>query len=88
MVRIQRVANIADLTLGDLLTESTGTRPCDIRKSLVALPNYASVRFSDIPRLTEEHWLSLGEIVEYIMTNWTPVIRFLKDKRDLNITFA
>jgi hypothetical protein len=44
--------------------------------------------FSDIPRLREERWFSLGEITDYIMAHWMQVVSFLKDNGETDALAA
>jgi hypothetical protein len=48
--------------------------------STYALSDSTSVPFSDIPGLREDHWVSLGEIIDYLMIHWTKFIGLLNDK--------
>jgi hypothetical protein len=82
IIRIPCVTHTANSALGEFLTESRGTKLCDIRKILAALPDYTGVPFSALPRLREESWFSLGAITSFIMIHWTPVIDLLKENRE------
>jgi hypothetical protein len=59
-----------------------------MRKILAAFPDYTGAPFSDIPRLREERWFSLGEITDYIMAYWMQIVSFLKDKEETDALAA
>jgi hypothetical protein len=82
IIGIPCVAHTANVTLGDFLTESRRSKPCDIRRIIAALPDYSDAPFSDIPRLREGHWFSLGENTTYIMIPCPQVIGFLTENEE------
>jgi hypothetical protein len=55
---------------------------------LAALPDYTGAPFSDIPRLREERWFSLGEITDYILAHWMQVVSFLNDEEETDALAA
>jgi hypothetical protein len=57
-------------------------------KILAAVPDYTGAPFSDVPRLREERWFSLGKIADYIMAYWMQVVSFLKDKEETDALAA
>jgi hypothetical protein len=59
-----------------------GTKPYDIGTILAAVADYTSPLFSVISRLREERWFSLSEIAKYLMTHWTQVVGWSKDKEE------
>jgi hypothetical protein len=67
IIRILCVAHTAILALSDVLTESRGAKLCDIQRIASALPDYTGAPLSNIPRLREGSWFSLGDITNYIM---------------------
>jgi hypothetical protein len=67
-IGIPCVAVTANSALGGFATESRSGKLCDTRKLLSALPGYTGATFSDIPRLREECWCSLGDITNYIVS--------------------
>jgi hypothetical protein len=82
IIRIPCVAHTANLALGDFMTKSRGGKPCHIRIILAALPDYTGTPFSDMPKIREEHWFSLGYITNYSRIHWTQMIGFLKENRE------
>jgi hypothetical protein len=64
------------------LTQSRESKLCGIRRILAALPDYTSATFSNIRRLEEERWFTLGDIANYVMIHWTLMIGFLKENRE------
>jgi hypothetical protein len=69
------------MALRDFLTESKGVKPCDIQKIIAAVPDYTGARFSDVPRLRDECWFSLGEVTNYIIIHCWQVISLLTENR-------
>jgi hypothetical protein len=51
-------------------------------------PDYTGDIFSNIRRLQEGRWFSLGDITNYIMIHWTLMIGFLKDNREIEAPAA
>jgi hypothetical protein len=88
VIRIPCVTHTANTALGDFLAESRRARFGDIRTILATLPDYTGPPFSDIPRLREEQWFSLGEITDYIMAHWMQIVSFLKDKEETDALAA
>jgi hypothetical protein len=55
---------------------------------LATLPDYTGPPFSDIPRLREEQWFSLGEITDQIMAYWMQVVTILNDEEETDALAA
>jgi hypothetical protein len=70
------------------LAESRAAKLCGIRRILAALPDYTGATFSNIQKLQEERWFSLGDTINYIMIDWTPMIGFLREKREMEAPAA
>jgi hypothetical protein len=77
-IRILCVIHTANFALGDFLTESRRAMLCDIWRIVAAHRYCTGARFSDLPRLREERWFSLGDITNYTMIHWMQLIGFLK----------
>jgi hypothetical protein len=78
-IRILCVAHTANLALGDFATESRAASSATPEDFLLHSLTTLAPHFSDIPRLREERWCSLGDIANYIMIHWTQVIGCLKE---------
>jgi hypothetical protein len=88
IIRIWCVAQTTNLPLVDFLMEARGPTLSDIQRILAALPDDTGAPFSNVPRLVEEQWFSLGEIINYIMIHWTEMIGLLNENREPEVLAA
>jgi hypothetical protein len=82
LIQIPCVGHTANLAVGNFFRGSKGPKFCDIQRILAVLPGDTDLPVSDVPRLQEEHWFSLGEIINCITIHWRQVIGFLNENRE------
>jgi hypothetical protein len=71
--------------IGSFLTSSGKVKLCGTQRILATLSDYTNAAFSDIPRLREEFWFSLGKVTDYIMIYYWQVIGFLTENGETEI---